>query len=106
MRSSLPPVSVGESHCTDTLTSSAKLLEMECLRIEGDSGGSIYVYIRVYIPMYRQRTKHSPTNRIVEDPIVVRVGSGSTQDTVIPFSAVLDRVDVNVVSLAAISVTV
>ena len=42
---------------------------------------------------------NSPTNRIVEDPIVVK-------DTVIPFSAVLDRVDVNVVSLNAISVTV
>ncbi len=36
---------------------------------------------------------------------VVRVGSGSTQDTVIPFSAVLDRVDVKVVLSNAISVT-
>ncbi len=47
----------------------------------------------------RDTNCNSPTNRIVEDPIVVRVGTGSTQDTVIPFSAVLDRVDVNVVSL-------
>ncbi len=51
-------------------------------------------------------TGNSPTNRIIEDPIVVRVGTGSTQDTVIPFSAVLDKVDVNVVSLNAISVAV
>ncbi len=41
---------------------------------------------------------------MTEDPIVVRVGTSPSQDTVIP-SAVLDRVDINVVSLNAISVT-
>ncbi len=51
-------------------------------------------------------TGNSPTNRIIEDPIVVRVGTSPSQDTVIPFSAVLDKVDVNVVSLNAVSVTV
>ena len=50
--------------------------------------------------------KTSPTKRIVEDPTVVRVDTISKQDTVIPFSAILDSVDVNVVSLNAISVTV
>ena len=60
----------------------------------------------VYADNRRDTNCNSPTNWIVEDPIVVRVGSGPTQDTVIPFSAVLDRVDVNVVSLNAISVTV
>ena len=49
---------------------------------------------------------NSPINRIVVNPIVVRVGSGSTQDTVIPFSAVLERVDVSVVLSNATSVTV
>ncbi len=46
---------------------------------------------------------------MIEDPMVVRDGVGTntnpSQDTVIPFFAILDRVDVNAVSLAAISVT-
>ena len=50
--------------------------------------------------------KTSPAKRIVEDPIVIRVDTISEQDTVIPFSAVIDRVEVNVVLLNAISVTV
>ncbi len=50
--------------------------------------------------------KTSPAKRIVEDPIVVRVDTISKQDTVIPFSAVLDRVEVNVSLSSAISVTV
>ncbi len=59
-----------------------------------------------FAKLRRDTNYNSPTNRIVVDPIVVRTGTNSTQDTVIPFSAVLDRVDVNVVSLNAISVTV
>ncbi len=39
--SSLPPVSVGGSHCTDTLTSLAELLKMECLMVDGCPGGSM-----------------------------------------------------------------
>ena len=48
---------------------------------------------------------NSPINCTVEDPIVL-TGTSPTQDTVIPFSAVLDRVDVKVVSLNAVSFTV
>ncbi len=39
---------------------------------------------------------NSPTKLIVEDPIVFKVGTNPTQDTVIPFFAVLDRLDVNI----------
>ena len=55
----------------------------------------------------RNHTKHVylPTKRIIEDPLVL-TGTNPTQDTVIPFSAVLGRVDVNVVLSTAISVTV
>ena len=70
----------------------------------------LYISVYAYVFLQTIYTGHySPTNWIVEDPIVVCVNCGSTnptQDTVIPFSAVLDRVDVNVVSLNAISVTV
>ena len=45
----------------------------------------------LYTDNRRDTNCNSPTNWIVEDPIVV---DGSTQDTVIPFSDVLDRVDV------------
>ncbi len=76
---------------------------MECLMVEGGPGGSMY-FSGVYTDNGRDTNCNSPTNRIIENPIVV-VG-GSTHDTVIPFSAVYDRVDVNVVSLNAISVTV
>ncbi len=41
VRSSLPPVSVGGSHCTDTLTPSAELLRTECLMVDGGPGGSM-----------------------------------------------------------------
>ncbi len=41
VRSSLPPVSVGGSHCTNTLTSMAELLGMECLMVDGGPGGSM-----------------------------------------------------------------
>ncbi len=40
VRSSLPPVSVGGSQPTLTLTSSAELLKVECLMVEGGPGGS------------------------------------------------------------------
>ncbi len=43
VRSSLPPVSVGWFHCTDTLTSLAELLRVECLMVDGAPGGSNYV---------------------------------------------------------------
>ncbi len=59
----------------------------------------------LYTDNGRDTNCNSPTNRIDEDPIVL-TGTNPTQDTVIPFSAVLDRVDVNVVSLNAVSVTV
>ncbi len=49
---------------------------------------------------------NSPAKLIVVDPMEVSVGRGSIQDTVIPSSAVLDRVDVIVVSVNAVSVTV
>ncbi len=67
---------------------------------------NLYNYVRVYKSKMRYGNCNSPTNWIIEDPIVVRVGSVSTQDTVIPFSAVLDRVDVKAVPLIAIRVTV
>ncbi len=70
--------------------------------VDGGPGGSIIMYN--YTDNRRDTNCNSPTNQIIEDPIVVSVGTSPTQDTVIPFSAVLDRVDVNVVSLNAISV--
>ena len=60
----------------------------------------------LYTDNRRDTNCNSPTNWIVADPIVFKVGSNPTQDTVIPFSAILDRVDVNVVLLNAISVKV
>ena len=41
VRSSLPLVSVGGFHCTDTLTSMDELLGMECLMVEGGPGRSM-----------------------------------------------------------------
>ncbi len=43
VRSSLPLVSVGGSQPTLTLTSSAELLKVECLVVEGGPGGSIWL---------------------------------------------------------------
>ncbi len=44
----------------------------------------------------------SPAKWIVVDPMVVRVGIVTIQDTVIPSTAALDRVDVIVVSVNAV----
>ena len=63
------------------------------------------LYNLVYTDNRRDTNCNSPTNRIVEDPIVL-IGINPTHDTVIPFSAVLDRVDVNVALSTAITVTV
>ncbi len=41
VRSSLPPVSVGGSHCTNTLTPLAELLRIECLMVDGGPDGSM-----------------------------------------------------------------
>ncbi len=65
----------------------------------------LYITYCIYTDNRRDTNCNSPTNRIIEDPIVVRVGTVK-QDTVIPFSAVLDRVDVSVSLSNAISVTV
>ncbi len=79
-----------------------------------DGSGAVAGCIRVHIVNVTQQDTlyingNSPTKLIVEDPIVL-TGINPTQDTVIPFFAVLDRVDVNVVFKSvlstAISVTV
>ena len=70
-----------------------------------EDGPGAWIYIIVYTDNRRDTNCNSPTNRIIEDPIVVRVGTVK-QDTVITFSAVLDRVDISVSLSNAISVTV
>ncbi len=77
--------------------------------MEGGPGGSAGYNQRVDLvrtTVMSTHTRNSPTKLIVVDPMVVNVGRGSTQDTMIPSSATLDKVDVIVVLVNAFRVRV